>query len=303
MARRGRSTNPTPPQKKLRPDVNSGLSSRKLLGRARTGVRRLVAKGSSPVRHRSAQIGPSLRPKRSRSPLAGRHTPRAAASRSAAVTVAAKAAGSAAVPPAALWLTARRVDRGDGLVRRAIGQGTTSATKQRPTFTAVLWSDPNLSRGTDGLQTRRWRKWIRTLGRARSSASNQVFEITGSSSTSTSVFLRLARRRSLWWVLCAFPASHLAAFTRARTSGSCAGAETDRASRQRPAAQGTPTPHSAGAGTVSDRREHNVRGRRGRQTSSMARLERALRPLAVHRWLRFTISRGNHWTHRRRRHT
>src|SRR5437868_11683078 len=25
-------------------------------------------------------------------------------------------------------------------------------------FTAVLWSDPNLSRGTDGLQTRRWRE-------------------------------------------------------------------------------------------------------------------------------------------------
>jgi hypothetical protein len=28
----------------------------------------------------------------------------------------------------------------------------------RAAFTAVLWSDPNLSRGTDGLQTRRWRK-------------------------------------------------------------------------------------------------------------------------------------------------
>ena len=25
-------------------------------------------------------------------------------------------------------------------------------------FTAVLWNDPNLSRGTDGLQTLRWRK-------------------------------------------------------------------------------------------------------------------------------------------------
>jgi len=24
-------------------------------------------------------------------------------------------------------------------------------------FTAVLWNDPNLSRGTDGLQTLRWR--------------------------------------------------------------------------------------------------------------------------------------------------
>jgi hypothetical protein len=33
-------------------------------------------------------------------------------------------------------------------------------------LTAVLWNDPNLSRGTDGLQTRRWRNGIRTIGTA-----------------------------------------------------------------------------------------------------------------------------------------
>jgi hypothetical protein len=35
---------------------------------------------------------------------------------------------------------------------------TLSCRERRPAFTAVLWNDLNLSRGTDGLQTRRWRK-------------------------------------------------------------------------------------------------------------------------------------------------
>src|SRR4051794_37870849 len=47
--------------------------------------------------------------------------------------------------------------------RRGCDQSSPAGQSQllditKAAFTAVLWNDPNLSRGTDGLQTRRWRE-------------------------------------------------------------------------------------------------------------------------------------------------